>query len=959
MGALVEREAELAAIDSSLERAVAGDGSIVLIEGEAGIGKTELLRAAATRAQALGVRVIASRGSELEREHAYGIVRQLLLPTFTMMPADVQSELLAGAARLAGPVLGLGLGLGEEDAGGATGVAPDQGAVLHGLYWLAVNIAASQSLLISLDDAGWSDIASLRFVAFLARRLEGEPIMLLVSVRAEDAVMPTPPLAQIASESLTCTLRPRPLSETAVRTLIGEALPGPIDAGFTSACVKATGGLPFLVRELLRALQDDGLRPTAESVATIDRLGPQTVTRSTMMRLARLGEVAARAAQGVAVLGARASIRGVSSLAGVTESELIPALDALVSARILRAGGPPEFVHPLVRTSVYEDIPAYVRHNMHSRTAALLAADGDDPEEVAAHLVRVEPHDDPGHADLLRRAARRALARGAPDAAAAYLRRAILATPDGDLRAQLLQELGRCELSMRDPACIPHLKEAIEGLHDRRSRSRAALALADGLLYVADLEGSRAVLRSAIEDLAGEDDELATQLAAMSAHVGYGDPRFNPEVQAELPRLRRLAEQIGPPARALNAFLALVAATSGESTDQTIALVERGLDSGRLLELETSDSIAVAVVVNALVFVDELERADQLAVAMLDDARRRGLVLGFIAGSAHRGLIALRTGALARAEAETRAALELGQQHELLFTIPFTLAYLGAAMHERGDSAGAGALLEQIQLPPGFEQTLAGAMLGQIRGRLRIANGDRARGIADLRSAGGTLEAIAMRNPNIHSWRSELALAIAPEDRAAATELVETELARARRAGSSRAIGIALRASGLLKHGEDGIAQLREAVTELERSPARLEHARALTDLGAALRRGNARSSAREPLRAGLELASRCDARPLAERARRELLACGGRPRRIMVTGRDALTPSEQRIAEHAARGDSNREIAQALFITPKTVENHLGRIYRKLAINSRESLSDALAAPTSAGRDSVSRSGV
>ena len=236
-------------------------------------------------------------------------------------------------------------------------------------------------------------------------------------------------------------------------------------------------------------------------------------------------------------------------------------------------------------------------------------------------------------------------------------------------------------------------------------------------------------------------------------------------------------------------------------------------------------------------------------------------------------------------------------------------------------------------------------MFRQIRGRSRVANGDRTGGIEDLSGAGEALEAIAMRNPNVSGWRSELALAIAPKDPSWAAELVETELLRAREVGSARAIGIALRASGLLKRGGDAITELSEAVTVLECSPAKLEHARALTDLGAALRRGNMRSSAREPLRLGLELASRCGAGPLVERARRELLACGGRPRRMMVTGRDALTASEQRIAELAARGDSNRDIAQALFITPKTVENHLGRIYRKLAINSREQLPRVLAA--------------
>jgi DNA-binding CsgD family transcriptional regulator len=944
MGALVEREAELATIDSELDRAISGDGSIVLVEGEAGIGKTELLRAAAARALARGAGVMAARGSELEHEHAYGVVRQLLLPAYASMAVEAQAEVLAGVAGLAAPVLGLG---GERETGEAS--TPDQGAVLHGLYWLAANMAARAPLLISLDDVQWADVPSLRFVAFLARRLEGERILLLLSVRAEDASAPTPALAQVAAEPLTRVLRPQPLSEVGITSVIGETLSGPIDAAFADACLKATGGVPFLVRELLKATQEDGLRPSAEAVAMIARLGPQTVTRSTMLRLARLGGVAVGAAQGVAVLGPRTSVSRLSRLIDVAEPQLVAALDALVGARILRAEGAPEFVHPLVRTSVYEDLPVYLRSDLHARAAALLAAEDDDPEEVAAHLLGAELSDDPRHAELLLAAARTALARGAPDAAVVYLRRALQAASSGEHRGQLLYELGHCELATRDPEGIAHLRAATETLSDPRSRARAALALADGLFYVADLEGSRAVLAAALEDLAGADDELALALESMAAHVGYGDPRFNHEVRTNLLRLRRLAEAMGPRARALNVFLALVASTSGVGVEETVTLVERGLDGGRLLELESSDSLAVAVAVNALVFVDELDRADRLATAMLDDARRRGLILGFIAGSAHRGLVALRMGALGRAEAETRAALELAEQQQVLFTIPFTLSYLGAAMHERGGAAEAGAMLEQVPLPPGFDQTLAGATFRQVRGRLRLANGDRAGGVSDLRAAGGALEAIFMRNPSVHSWRSELALAIAPEEPEEAAELVATELRDARVVGSCRATGIALRAAGLLKRGDDQVADLTEAVALLERSPARLEHARAVIELGAALRRANARSRAREPLRAGLELATRCSAAPLAERARSELLACGGRPRRTMITGRDALTPSEQRIAEYAARGDSNRDIAQALFITPKTVENHLGRIYKKLAINSRERLSAALSAERSA----------
>jgi DNA-binding CsgD family transcriptional regulator len=193
-------------------------------------------------------------------------------------------------------------------------------------------------------------------------------------------------------------------------------------------------------------------------------------------------------------------------------------------------------------------------------------------------------------------------------------------------------------------------------------------------------------------------------------------------------------------------------------------------------------------------------------------------------------------------------------------------------------------------------------------------------------------------------WRSALALAIAAEDRAEALRLAESELADARRLGVLRPAGIALRTRGLVVGGEQGISDLREAVRLLAGTDAQLEHARALVELGAALRRANQRTAAREPLRSGLDLAHRCGAIRLAQRASDELRATGARPRRDVLTGLEALTASERRIAELAAEGLSNPAIAQALFITLNTVEGHLRRAYQKLSISSRSQLSAALA---------------
>jgi DNA-binding CsgD family transcriptional regulator len=173
--------------------------------------------------------------------------------------------------------------------------------------------------------------------------------------------------------------------------------------------------------------------------------------------------------------------------------------------------------------------------------------------------------------------------------------------------------------------------------------------------------------------------------------------------------------------------------------------------------------------------------------------------------------------------------------------------------------------------------------------------------------------------------------------------LLAVELERARRSGSATAIGAALRAQGVLHHDQPGTETLEEAAAILERSPDKLERARALADLGAALRRTNQRAAAREPLRRALDLAHRCGAIPLADRAREELIATGARPRHTVLSGIDALTVSERRVARMAAEGLSNREIAQALFVSMNTVTRHLTHAYQKLDISRRSELVAAL----------------
>ena len=212
---------------------------------------------------------------------------------------------------------------------------------------------------------------------------------------------------------------------------------------------------------------------------------------------------------------------------------------------------------------------------------------------------------------------------------------------------------------------------------------------------------------------------------------------------------------------------------------------------------------------------------------------------------------------------------------------------------------------------------------------------------------GRSAESIEILNPAYVPWRSQAALTLRELGRTEeARELAREELALSRGWGAPRTVGMSLRALGLVEGGHAGELLLREAVEVLAGSPARLEHARALIDLGALLRRGNSRSEARKLLRQAVELAHRCGATALVTRGNEELAATGAHPRTILLSGLDALTASERRVAQMAADDLSNKEIAQALFVTVKTVEQHLGRVYRKLDISSRRELAAALAAP-------------
>ena len=955
LGGLCEREGELARVDALLAAARADRGGTLLITGPAGIGKTVLLGAARERADQAGMRVLAGRGGELESGFSFGVARQLFEPLLASAGAAERKALLAGAARRALTALE-----GQADAAPPEAESEPPFAVIHGLYWLAVNASGAGPVLVAVDDLHWADQASLRFLLYLADRLAGLPVALALCWRAAEATDGADRLARLEQTTVGSVVSVTPLSRSGVRALLTQEFGTAPAERFTEACHAVTGGNAFLLRELTQQLRADGIGPDKEAAARVAALGPRSVARAVALRVARLGPAAGELARAGAVLGDGAQLRHAAALAGVGLADAAAAADGLAGIGVFEPGTPLRFVHPIVRTAVYEDIPRAGRGLRHAEAARLLAAEGADLDVVCAHLLVCEPAGSAEVVERLRAAAARAVGRGAPEGAAAYLRRAMAETADVSLRAALAQELGRAEKVLGDPAAAEHLRESLRLTGDPAMRAAVAPDLAELLLLAGQWEAGTAVVREALAELAdrgvpsGEPSPAATaRLRSWWAGLSAYDPSLVGELDHRLGELRSAARGPDVASRMLAGLLAGVLAWRGERGAGVLALLDHALDHGRLLARVDSDPLMAAQALFGPVMLEQLGRAEELAGQLLAQSRSRGSVVGLVIAACMHAAVRARRGDLVGAETDVRTVIEIAMEYGMAFAIPSALWFGADALIERPGLADVAALADVGALPPDFARTASGALLREVRGRLALAAGDFSTARAELQAAAGTYETLHLLNPSASCWRSALALAVAAEDLAEARRLAGSELEDARRAGLPRPAGIALRTRGMLEGGERGLRDLREAAELAAASGARLEHARGLVELGAALRRANQRTAAREPLRTGLDLAYRCGAARLAQRARAELLAAGARPRRGALTGLEALTVSERRVAELAATGMSNPEIAQALFVTLNTVEGHLRHAYQKLSIGSRGQLPAALrsAAPVTAAR--------
>lgn len=939
---LQERERSLSTlVDSAVGTTTATGGQILVVTGPAGIGKSQLLAEAVHRLSRQGRVVAMARAAPIERDFAYGVVRQLFAAELRAGTGIERDRLLAGAAAQAAGVFG-------PDAA-AAGPLGDL-AVLHGLYWLVVNTCADTPRILIIDDVQYADAPTLRLLAYLRPRLDGLPLTLVLAHTVGTPVPDT--LAELLHAPGTRIVRPEPLTLPGSTALLAGVFGIRPDHAFAAACHEATGGNPLLLTQLGHSCVTQGIRPIGENAEQVAMLRPAAVADRMGTHLATLPAEAVAVAYAVALLGEEADLAAVAAVAGTGIEAVATAADRLVRAHLLVRtpdGGALDYPHRLLRAAAYEHAGPAVRVRGHRAAAGHLAAVGAEPERIAAHLLRVPPGTVPDAADRLARAADTALFRGSPQSAHIYLERALTEPTTEPRRLALLDRLADVALHTDVAVAARCAAQVLESTVGPPDRAVAGLRSGGALLLSGDTDGAVDAWRAARAELTGvagpaapaEVDDLRLALDAYLVNVTVLEPG-RLDLLAEVGPAPEDGAQAGVGGRALDCVLALRAAF--EARPLAAASARRGLSDGLLIRHPNADSPLVCGWLALLSAEDDAAR-ESLAQGR-QEAYRQGSIRAYGPVHAFAALDQLWRGNLAEAEREGRAAVEAVERSGVRLGRPFVAPILADVLAERGDLAGAAAAMAWAGLPE--EPPPVGPMYfyADTRARLLRRAGHAERAAEAALDAGRLFATFGGDNPALVPWRTEAARALHQIGRSArAAELALAEVAVARRWGASRPLGRALRVAGVVLGPDEGFALLTEAVDVLAGSLARLEYTKALVTLAEEAGRRGDRAWARELLDNAVTLAASCDCPPLLDRVHAALAALGVRPAAREPGDAAVLTSSERRVAELAAAGLANREIAETLFVTPKTVELHLTNTYRKLRISGRVQLVTALAA--------------
>jgi DNA-binding CsgD family transcriptional regulator len=927
---LIERAVELWVLSSAVRGVAAGNGGVVVLEAPAGLGKTALLEHGATLAEDAGCLVRRAVPGPLERHFAFGVIRALLEAPLRDAPEQERERLLEGAAAPAGRLLLEGV----VPAGDPTML------IAHSVLWLCSALADKQPLALVIDDAQWADRPSLQVLSYLARRIEDLPMVIAVGARADDPDAPSDLLSLIGGVRSATVVHPRPLTLRGAARLIRREAPD-TPAAVCRGCHRAVGGNPWLLGELGRQIAAYG--PDALHEAGADTPPVSSIARNVVRR--RLAALAPRdraVVAALAVVGDSAPPHVVAALAGIRVGELGMARDALLAAGLLGPGGE-RFAHGLIAVAIADDLTRTERERLHRDAALALMAEGADDDIVASHLLQCGPQADPAVSALLARAASSAAERGAPHTAAAYLERALLERAPGDDRGRMLSDLATLAFDASLPDAQRRLVEALREVSDRDGRIEVLTRLA--ALNVIDT-GDDDLARLFEQELVGEADadaQLAVEVALVDTLM------LIPERHAERARRARGIElsRVRDPllSRVVLAQRAWIGVELGKPDAATCAALALDALDGYDLLHEAGRRSSYHLCLRSLIKTDHVDEARRAIAAMEAEATARGSVRLRCAASWYAADLALRTGQVAEAENHARLALDLIDDDLNIFN-GGALMVLLFALAERGEYGEAHELLRDRRLDGALGPTRLEIGIRHARAHLYLAEGDFEHAHSEACDVGALREAQGRPNPSWTPWRSLAALALAHLGRRdEAAVLADTELALAERFGAPVPIAGALQARAVAEPDPEArIALCERAIAVAADAPGLLESLRVRLELGSTLAYMGRRVEARHVLRPALAEADEAGAVVLADRARRELVATGLRPRNAALEGAAALTPRQRQVCDLAAAGKGNRAIAQELFLSIKTVETHLAAGYRKLGVSARAELAAQLA---------------
>ncbi len=917
---LVERDHELRVLRGALADALDGQGRLALVQGPAGIGKSRLLQEVRRLGAEQGALVLSARGSQLEREFGFGAVRQLF--EGTLADSGRRTELLRGAAASAASVFG-------EVTADPTARADGSFAVLHGLYWLTVNLAEQQPVVLAVDDVQWCDTGSVRALAFLLKRLEGLRVLVVATLRTGEAHEDEALLAELAEDHATVPVTPGPLGAEGAAALVRQRLGEHAHPSFVEACHRTTGGNPLLLRQLLRALEVEGVRPDASHADTVNAIGSRAVSSMVLMRLGRLPAECTEVARALAVLGDGAALPAVAGLAQYDETTTARAIADLARAEVVRNQSPLGFVHPLVGEAVYRALSSGERELFHERAAAELRRHGAAPEQVAAHVMLAPRRGSADAVAVLRTAAGTAAERGAADVARRQLERALAEPPSDDERPTILVELGRLGTMTDGPAAVAHLREAYDAVTDPELRAEVAIMLARTLVFAGGPGESTAFARTAYAAVPPELDDARQGLLALERIGGYMHGLPEEQWLVGAPEVR--GEGVG--ARMLAATLAWEELITNGDRDRCIRLAQFSLESGDLQRTDMGLLWVVATFVQEMSEVDTGDFWDRT----LADAFARGSLFSALSVHLWRGHMLWHRGQLREALHSVRTSNE---QSELwgapAVGVPYGQAFIVGILLETGELDVARKYVDAIE----DQQRIGdGARLfAENVARLHAAEGHHEEALARLQRTSELQTAVV--NPVWRPWRTYQApvlAALGRDDEARA--LMAEEVALARHWGAPSVLGRTLRVAGELG-GPGSTEMLREAYDLLLPSVARFE----LACAELALARVTADVAERERLlRAALDRAAACGSPGHYARCAAEL-AAHGLPAPPDYGHVVTLTATERRVAELTAAGASPSAVAQELFLTPAVVERTVAEVRERLGAVDDAALTAALA---------------